>query len=144
MVQKPFHDLVFVYPCKLITCVSAPLSSAGSSPTGRLFPRTFLHTRAFTLFALPGKCFPQIFPFPISHYSGFSSRYFFTKAVPAALLKVASLCGPIIFSRHLSQAKDQAFYIFAHQNVYCTRPGTSVFFIAVSSIQHNNVSIIVE
>lgn len=135
MVQKPFHDLVFVYLCKLITCVSAPLSSAGSSPTGHLFPRTFqVHScnRAFTLFALPGKCFPQIFPFLISHYSGFSSRYFFTKAVPTALLKVASLCGPIIFSRHLSQAEDQAFYIFAHQNVHCTRPGTSVFFIAMS------------
>ena len=51
------------------------------------------------LFNLPGKCFPQIFPWLISHHSGFTSHYLFTKVIPTPLSETACLPSPFVAFR---------------------------------------------
>ena len=58
-----------------------------------------LSSASHLLFNLPGKCFPQIFPWLISHHSGFTSHYLFTKVIPTPLSETACLPSPFVAFR---------------------------------------------
>ena len=100
----------------LITYVSAPLPSVSYSPTGLRFLEhaelSFEAGPSHLLFNLPRKCCPQIFPWLISHHSGFTSYYLFTKVIPTTLSKTACLPSPFIaFKAFITSQKLCLLYL---------------------------------